>query len=154
EPERRPVGIRNIGHAGLSHNSERQQPTHPEIAMDTAAGAEARRAMGEDLVRIQTRRGHNRGLGAGYSETPPPVVCSEGATPPPSSTVEYHPTTLPGSRAPHAWLADGRSTLDLFGNGFTLLRLGSGAPHPAMMERAFAERGVPLNSITMTDPAI
>jgi len=154
EPERRPVGIRNIGHADLSHNSERQQPTHPEIAMDTAAGAEARRKMGEDLVRIQTRRVITDGLALGYQYTPSPIVCDDGVTPPPSSTVEYRPTTLPGSRAPHAWLADGRSTLDLFGNGFTLLRFGSGVPQPVTMERAFAGRGVPLNSINMTDPRI
>ena len=32
------------------------------------------------------------------------------------------PTARPGSRAPHAWLRDGRSTLDLFGRGFVLLR--------------------------------
>jgi 2-polyprenyl-6-methoxyphenol hydroxylase-like FAD-dependent oxidoreductase len=154
EPERRPVGIRNIGHAGLSHNSERQQPTHPEIAMDTPAGAEARRKMGEDLVRIQTRRVITDGLALGYQYTPSPIVCGDGVTPPSSSTVEYHPTTLPGGRAPHAWLADRRSTLDLFGNGFTLLRLGPGAPQPVTTERAFAERGVPLNSISVTDPAI
>ena len=37
-------------------------------------------------------------------------------------------TARPGARAPHVWLADGRSTLDLFGRGFTLLRLGDDAP--------------------------
>ena len=154
EPERRPVGIRNIGHADASHNSERQQPTHPEIAMDTAAGAQARRKMGEDLVRIQTRRVVTDGLALGYQYTAAPIVCSDGTPPPPSSTVEYHPTTFPGSRAPHAWLADGRSTLDLFGNGFTLLRLGAGAPRPFTMERAFAQRGVRLHTVDIVDPAI
>ena len=154
ELERRPVGLRNIGHADASHNSERQQPTHPEIAMDTAAGTAARRQMGEDLVRIQTRRVLTDGLALGYQYALSPIVCGDGAPPPPSSTVEYHPTTVPGSRAPHAWLADGRSTLDLFGNGFTLLRLGAGAPQPSAMERTFAERGVPLSTISIADPAI
>src|SRR5262249_27240220 len=77
-----------------------------------------------------------------------------GSASPPSSTVEYRPTTFPGSRAPHAWLSDGRSILDLFGSGFTLLRLGAGALKPLPMERAFAERGVPLKSISIPDPAI
>jgi 2-polyprenyl-6-methoxyphenol hydroxylase-like FAD-dependent oxidoreductase len=154
EIERRPVGLRNIGHADASHNSERQQPTHPEIAIDTAAGAAARRQMGADLVRIQTRRVLTDGLALGYQYAPSPIVCGDGAPSPPSSTVEYRPTTVPGSRAPHAWLADGRSTLDLFGSGFTLLRLGAGAPQPFTMERAFAERGVPLNTISVADPAI
>jgi 2-polyprenyl-6-methoxyphenol hydroxylase-like FAD-dependent oxidoreductase len=154
EPERRPVGIRNIGHADVSHSSERQQPTHREIAMHTAAGAEARRRMGEDLVRIQTRRVVTDGLALGYQYTPSPIVCSDGAAPSSSSIIEYHPTTFPGSRAPHAWLADGRSTLDLFETGFTLLRLGPDAPQPSTMERAFAARGVPLTSVSIADPAI
>lgn len=154
QPERHPVGIRNIAHADVSHTSERQQPTHPEIAMDTAAGAAARREMGEDLVRIQTRRVVTDGLALGYQYTASPIVCGSAASPSPSSTVEYHPTTLPGSRAPHAWLADGRSALDLFGNGFTLLRLGVDAPQPFGMERAFAERGAPLHTIGIVDPAI
>jgi len=154
ELERRPVGIRNIGHADASHSNEFQQPTHAEIAMDTAAGAEARRKMGEELVRIQTRRVITDGLALGYQYTSSPIVCSESTGPPLSSTVEYRPTTFPGSRAPHAWLGDGRSTLDLFGNGFTLLRFGSGARQPTMMERSFAARGVPLSSVSIADPAV
>jgi hypothetical protein len=43
-------------------------------------------------------------------------------------------------------LPDGRSTIDLFGNGFTLLRLGAEAPDSASLECAFAERGRPAIS--------
>ena len=154
ESERRPVGLRNIAHADASHANERAQPTHPEIAMDTPAGAQARRKMGEDLVRVQTRRVITDGLALGYQYASSPIVCGDGPPPPPSSTIEYHPTSFPGSRAPHAWLADRRSTLDLFGNGFTLLRLGTSAPQPSAMERAFAACGVPLNTVSIADPAI
>jgi hypothetical protein len=154
EPERRPVGVRNINHAEVSHLSEREQATHPEIAMDTPAGAEARRKMGEDLVRIQTGRVITDGLALGYIYADSPIVCREGAAPPPSSPSEYHPMTLPGSRAPHALLPDGRSILDLFGDRFTLLRLGGDAPDTGPFERSFAERGVPLSTIGIGDPAI
>ena len=44
----------------------------------------------------------------------------------PTRCRDYVPTARPGSRAPHAWLPDGRSTLDLFGRGFVLLRFGAG----------------------------
>lgn len=40
----------------------------------------------------------------------------------------YEPSADPGERAPHAWLADGRSTLDLFGAHFTVLRTAGAAP--------------------------
>jgi 2-polyprenyl-6-methoxyphenol hydroxylase-like FAD-dependent oxidoreductase len=153
EPERRPVGIHNIGHAEVSHLSERDQATDPEIAMDTPGGAEARRTMGGDLVRIQTKRVVTDGLALGYQYAASPIVCLEGP-PPPSSSMEYHPTTLPGSRAPHAELPDGRSILDLVGNGFTLLRLGNDAPDSTSIERSFAARGVPLTTISIEEPAI
>ena len=41
--------------------------------------------------------------------------------PPPLDHGMYVPSTWPGARAPHVWLRDGRSTLDLFGKGFTLI---------------------------------
>jgi hypothetical protein len=66
----------------------------------------------------------------------------------------YVPSTRPGTRAPHAWLADGRSTLDLFGAGFVLLRLGSDAPDAEPLRRAAAMCGVPLQVVTMEDAEI
>ena len=56
----------------------------------------------------------------------------------------YEATTWPGARAPHAFLPDGRSTIDLFGEGFCLMRLGAGAPDVDGVTRAFAARGAPL----------
>jgi hypothetical protein len=41
--------------------------------------------------------------------------------------MNYRPTSRPGCRAPHIWLEDGRSMLDLFGRGFVLLEFGVGA---------------------------
>ncbi|MFM1815875.1 MAG: hypothetical protein RLZ98_2570 [Pseudomonadota bacterium] len=57
----------------------------------------------------------------------------------------------PGWRAPHEWIGDGRSTLDLFGSGFVLLRLGPDAPDAAPLESAARERGVPLTLVTVSD---
>ena len=76
------------------------------------------------------------------------------AQPPPLTISEYHPTTYPGSRAPHAWLAPGRSTIDAFGPGFTLMRLGGDAPDPDAIGQAFAARRVPLAILSIADPAI
>jgi 2-polyprenyl-6-methoxyphenol hydroxylase-like FAD-dependent oxidoreductase len=154
EPERRPVGQRNINHADVSHSSERQQTTHPEIASNSPAGAEARRKMGEDLMRIQKNRVVTDGLALGYQYSPSPIVCNDGSDPRLSSSAEYCATTFPGSRAPHAWLPNGRSTIDLFGSGFTLLRIGAAAEGPLALEGAFTERRVPLTTVSIDDPAI
>ena len=68
----------------------------------------------------------------------------DGTPPPPADVQVYAPTARPGSRAPHAWLEDGRSTLDLFGNGFTLVRFGGGSPDLSDVVAAARAAGLPL----------
>jgi len=154
EIERRPVGMRNVGHASDTYDSDRMRRPHPEIAQATAAGAAARRALGEAIVRTQTRKYITDGIALGYRYDPSPICWGEESPAPPLSASEYRPTSYPGSRAPHAWLAPARSTLDAFGRGFVLMRLGAGAPDPAAIARAFAQRGVPLSILSVADPAI
>ncbi len=154
EVERHPVGVRNVGHASMTFDTDRTQEPHPEIALDTAAGAQARRVMGEAIVRTQTRKFITDGIALGYRYDPSPICWPEADPAPPLTISEYHPTSYPGSRAPHAWLGPGRSTIDAFGRGFTLLRLGDEAPDPGTIERAFGARQVPLAFMSITDPAI
>jgi 2-polyprenyl-6-methoxyphenol hydroxylase-like FAD-dependent oxidoreductase len=151
--ERHPVGVRNVGHASMTYDTDRTQSPHPEIALDTAAGAAARHAMGEAIVRTQTRKFITDGIALGYRYVSP-ICWGEQDPAPPLTISDYHPTSYPGSRAPHAWLSAGRSTLDAFGPGFTLLRFGENAPDPAAIEQAFAARHVPLAIMAIADPAI
>jgi 2-polyprenyl-6-methoxyphenol hydroxylase-like FAD-dependent oxidoreductase len=152
--ERHPVGVRNVGHASMTYDTDRTRTPHPEIALDTAAGAQARRAMGEAIVRTQTRKFITDGIALGYRYDPSPICWPDHGPAPPLTVSAYHPTSYPGSRAPHAWLGPGRSTIDAFGHGFILLRLGDEAPDPTPIERAFGERGVPLAIMSIADPAI
>jgi 2-polyprenyl-6-methoxyphenol hydroxylase-like FAD-dependent oxidoreductase len=154
EIERRPVGVRNVGHADQSHANDRNLDPHPAIGDDSTDGARARRQMGEEIVRTQTRKFITDGIALGYRYDPSPICWPDEAPAPPLTVSDYHPTSFPGSRAPHAWLADGRSTIDLYGGGFSLLRLGDTAPDVSSIERAFAERRVPLSVTTIADPNI
>jgi 2-polyprenyl-6-methoxyphenol hydroxylase-like FAD-dependent oxidoreductase len=154
EIERHPVGVRNVGHASQTHETDRTQSPHPEIALDTAAGAQARRRMGDALVRTQTGKFITDGIALGYRYDPSPICWPDESPAPPLTVSEYHPSSYPGGRAPHAWLSPGRSTIDAFGPGFTLLRLGDEAPDPAAIARAFGERQVPLHILSVADPEI
>ena len=49
-----------------------------------------------------------------------------------------------GSRAPHAWIGEGYSTLDLFGGGYVLLRFGKNSVAVNKIVDAAAARRVPL----------
>ena len=62
---------------------------------------------------------------------------------------DYLPTALPGGRAPHAWLGDGRSLYDVLGFEFSLLRLGPRPPDAAPLIAAAAARGMPLSLVAL-----
>jgi hypothetical protein len=71
--------------------------------------------------------------------TPQPAETADNAT--------YIQTARPGARAPHVWLADGRSTLDLFGDAFVLLRINDPRLDAGDLEAAAAARGVPVKTV-------
>ncbi len=73
---------------------------------------------------------------------------------PPEAVMIYRQTAAPGARAPHVWLADGRSTLDLFGHGFALLRIGPDAPTADDLEVAARACHVPLQVHALADDAV
>ncbi|MGG7569895.1 FAD-dependent monooxygenase [Streptomyces sirii] len=68
-------------------------------------------------------------LGVAYDSD---AVLNDDGTPPepPDSGTDYVPTAEPGHRMPHLWLRPNSSTLDTFGERFTLL-----TPDPARWER-------------------
>ena len=72
------MGVRNVGHASMTYDTDRTQSPHPEIARDTAAGAQARRAMGEAIVRTQTAKFITDGIALGYRYDPSPICWPDG----------------------------------------------------------------------------
>ena len=69
---------------------------------------------------------------------------------PPDDTERYQPSAHPGCRAPHAWLRDGRSILDLFGRGFVLLKFGDA--QTAALGTLAATCGMPLTVAAIDEP--
>jgi hypothetical protein len=152
--ERQPVGRRNVGHADVSHAGDRQREPQPEIFQDSASGERARRTMGDAIVNSMTRKFITDGLALGYRYDPSPICWNEAGAAPHASIEDYHPNAVTGSRAPHGWLGQDRSIVDLYGRGFTLVRFGEAAPDVSAVERAFAARDVPLAVETVGDPQI
>ncbi|WP_052402393.1 FAD-dependent monooxygenase [Muricoccus aerilatus] len=151
--ERRPVAIRNARRSTLNFERMRTVPGLP-ATMDAATrsrlGSEIRGAMSEEW--------ESMGIHLGYSYAGSPIVVDEGigssgAEAGHSDPVNYCPSAAPGARAPHAWLPDGRSTLDLFGQGFVLLQFDDGAS-PAPLLVAAARSGVPMRHERLEDAGI
>jgi 2-polyprenyl-6-methoxyphenol hydroxylase-like FAD-dependent oxidoreductase len=128
ERERRPLAVRNTGYARTFADSLGLYAPPREIEDDTPDGAEARRAAGA-YFDVHARAEFNiPGVTFGGRYDGSPIIVPDGTVPPPDAANSYTPTACPGGRAPHLWLADGRSLYDTFGFEWTLLCLRRGSP--------------------------
>jgi 2-polyprenyl-6-methoxyphenol hydroxylase-like FAD-dependent oxidoreductase len=151
--ERRPVAIRNGSSSTKNYGAWVQAVGRDLVLDDTPEGEAQRRAVGEQMNAMLANEWHSFGVAMGYRYDTSPIVIPDGTPPTPDEPGDYVQTARPGHRAPHAWLADGRSTIDLFADGFTLLRLGFAGDLTPLIAAA-ADRGMPLRVIDLDDPAI
>ncbi len=156
EVERRPVGIRQCDEAMRNFERYGSRRPVPGVLDETPAGEQVRAELRKRLSsgnRMAWDNPLHTHLGYRYDDSP--ICIPDGPPPPePEDARDYRPSSHPGGRAPHAWLADGRSTLDLFGRGFTLLRLGRDAPDAAPLASAAARPGLPLDVVALDEPTI
>jgi 2-polyprenyl-6-methoxyphenol hydroxylase-like FAD-dependent oxidoreductase len=137
EAERRPVALRNVALSTATYNDLRRIPGRDEAS---TLGPDAWR----DILAATSPSEQDK-MDYGYDGSPICVADANAGRP---------RAARPGARAPHAWLADGRSTLDLFGDGFVLLCFGGARERAAPLIDAAARRGVPLRAIAIDDPAV
>jgi 2-polyprenyl-6-methoxyphenol hydroxylase-like FAD-dependent oxidoreductase len=153
DAERRPIGTRNVAMtAEFYREHEKIDNGVAAIEDDSAEGARVRQRVGETLVRGVGRMFRTIGLQIGYRYEDSPICLPDGTPSYPDDPEALVPSARPGSRAPHLWLGEDRSILDLYGRGFVLLRLGSDPPDASALEVAAMERGVPLEAIAVAQP--
>ncbi len=151
--ERRPIGTRNVSMTAEFYG-EHQKFDDGIAAIEDAGprGEEVRARVGEALVRGVGRMFRTTGMQIGYRYEGSPICVGDQTPPEPDHPENFVPSARPGARAPHAWLGDGRSMLDLYGRGFVLCRFGGEAPDAAAFEATAAERGVPLTTAAVSAP--
>jgi 2-polyprenyl-6-methoxyphenol hydroxylase-like FAD-dependent oxidoreductase len=146
ETERRPVGIRNATAATANFKGWLASTDRAELLEDTPSGEQVRAAVGQELLEATHAEWESLGVILGYRYEDSPLCVPDGTPATPDDQSTYVPTARPGSRAPHAWLPDGRSTLDLFGHGFVLLHQAGGATETEPVVKAAAATGVPVTA--------
>jgi len=120
EAERRPIHRAVIDEAMANYAIAGTMPP-PQLEDDGPEGEQIRRAVGMVIQSAKGREFNTLGtvLGLGYEGSP--IVSAEPGPPPEHVNEVYTPTARPGYLAPHAWLEDGRSLYDAFGQGFSLV---------------------------------
>jgi hypothetical protein len=153
--ERRPIAIRNGSSSTRNYQAwVRRDGDYEKIDQSDADGDAARAAIGRQLSAMLYPEWNSLGIALGYRYTGSPGVVSDGSVEPPDDPSVVVQTSRPGHRAPHVWLADGRSTIDLFGRGFVLVRLGAQAPSAAALVQAAAAMQVPLRVEHIDEPEV
>jgi hypothetical protein len=153
--EQKQVAIRNAGFSTHNYNLwlGLRQICGP-ILDETPVGERVRREVGVKLKEALVDEWECLGVQLGYRYEDSPICIPDGTPPVQDPITRVIQTARPGARAPHAWLPDGRSTLDLFGRGFVLLRLGANPPAADAIVAAARTRGVPLSMIDLPSEEI
>jgi 2-polyprenyl-6-methoxyphenol hydroxylase-like FAD-dependent oxidoreductase len=149
QSERRPLAVRNTAYArGFADSLGLYEPP-PAIEDETPEGAEARRAAGAYFNAHARAEFNIPGVTFGGRYDGSPIIVSDATTPPPDAANDYTPSACPGGRAPHVWLADGRSLYDTFGFEWTLLRLRRDSAVAEDIVRAARALGLDLTIVNV-----
>lgn len=145
EAERQPI-TQQVSRFAMNHELAlaKQRAAVPEGIEDAGPEGEAlRRQVGQAAYDLNVNQYCCGGLNFGYFYDHSPIIAPDAEAPPGYSMAGFTPSTVPGCRTPHLWLADGRSLLDAMGPWYTLLRFDA-ALDVAPLQHAAAARGVPL----------
>lgn len=153
EAERMPVTdqvSRHVSAFGIEMAPHREGAP-AEIEDEGPVGEEARARLAAMLYERNVAQFACAGLNFGtYYETSP-IVAHDSGEPPPFSMDEYTPSTVPGCRAPHLVLRDGRSLYDALGPWFTLVR--DPVVDAAPLSAAACDAGLPLDVLDLPPAA-
>lgn len=158
ETERRPAALEVLRYQGVDIVDGKAQMTPrrifagydvpADLAAEGPIGERVRAEYSERLREARHDEFANDGISYGQRYDGSPVIIL-GGDPPLFDFSEYTPSGVPGGRAPHVPLPDGRSTLDLMGDRFTLLRLGNA--DGSALTNAAETRGLPLTTADAPD---
>jgi 2-polyprenyl-6-methoxyphenol hydroxylase-like FAD-dependent oxidoreductase len=149
EAERLPITEQVSGFA-MSHQRKIARADVPaEIEDETPEGHQAREALGQTAYELNVQQFAAAGLNFGYSYTGSPIIAYDGEPAPAYTMGEYTPSTVPGCRAPHFWLAEGVSLYDQLGAYYTLIALGDRNDLSTLL-KAVGEANLPVKVICVS----
>jgi len=146
EAERLPI-TEQVSNFAMDHAQKMiraRRAVPQDIEAPGPEGDALRAEIGREAYDLNVQQFCCAGLNFGYFYGGSPIIVADGEHAPPAYSMGgFTPSTVPGCRAPHFWLADGRSLYDAFGPGYTLLRFDRSADVSAL-ERAARAYGMPL----------
>lgn len=156
--ERRPVHENVIFQAVRNYALLANQLTRDSLESDTPQGDETRAEVGGKIEAHKSAEFYTLGVVLGDHYADSPVIQHEPGNrfaPGPSADGvpgDYLPSSVPGCLAPHAWVADGVSLYDLFGDGMALIcRNGQDEALANAVATEVRHAGIPLTVVACDD---
>jgi 2-polyprenyl-6-methoxyphenol hydroxylase-like FAD-dependent oxidoreductase len=146
--ERLPI-TDQVSHFAMNHAHEMTKArtaVRDEIEADGPEADAYRAETGKVTYDLNVQQYCCAGLNFGYFYEGSPIIVYDGETAPPYSMGAFTPSTVPGARMPHIWLADQRSLYDAMGPYYTLLRFNPDVDISSLTKAATAA-GVPLTVV-------
>jgi 2-polyprenyl-6-methoxyphenol hydroxylase-like FAD-dependent oxidoreductase len=153
EAERWPI-TEQVSRFAMSHAEKeikRRGAVPVAIEEEGPEGDRVRAEAGRLACEINTQQYAAAGLNFGYYYDHSPLIDYDGAAHPAYTMGTFTSSTVPGCRAPHLWLDDGRSLYDALGPDYTLLRFDPSAQAGSMVAAA-KQRQVPLAVLDVASP--
>ena len=95
-----------------------------------------RKVLGAKLHKLNVPQFAPEGLNFGYYYEGSPIIADDGEKAPPYTMGSVTPSTVPGCRMPHFWLAPNDSVYDHLGPAYTLLRFDPAVPVEPLLAAA------------------
>jgi 2-polyprenyl-6-methoxyphenol hydroxylase-like FAD-dependent oxidoreductase len=155
EAERLPI-TDQVSHFAMNHAhamAKERKSIPPEIEADGPQGDAVRARIGKSAYDLNVQQYCCAGLNFGYFYPESPIIAYDGEAPPPYTMGDFTPSTVPGARMPHLWLADGGSLYDALGPHYTLLRLQPDLDISALTTAAAAV-AMPLSVLDISKAAL
>jgi 2-polyprenyl-6-methoxyphenol hydroxylase-like FAD-dependent oxidoreductase len=150
EVERRPIAQRIVTISTTNLRHMKSPGNNEKLLEDSEEGRATRERVGHAFSEAMKHEWYLDNVHVGYRYLGSPVIAYEPEDPgqlarEAAETARYTPSTQPGRRAPHAWLADGSSTHDHFGRAYVLVdTVGTADARLDALRAAARERRVPF----------
>jgi len=142
--ERRPVAQITLAESVRNYHRIMGESAYEDIAGSSPEAETTRRQVGDQLAAADRLAHWPIGIHIGYGYWWSPVVSGNPGEIGDFDPHAYRPSNVAGFRAPHTWLPDGRSTLDLFGRDHVLLNIGAEAGAGGELLKAAQAAGIPV----------
>lgn len=152
--ERRPLALMTLAESMKDYKRLVENSAYAGILDATHEADAQRRVIGRRMADESLKAWRPLGVHLGYGYPWSSVVATPPGTYPEFDMQHYAPSTAPGFRAPHAWIAEGLSVLDLFGGAHVLLRIGTSGDSGERLLAAAQDAGMPVVVHDIDDPAV